>query len=408
MGDNLRARRRVAGLSQEQLANEAGLSVSVVRKIEQGGTARVETLHAIARALGIPTSALFISGTPAPVIGDEGNRQGLVALRQALMPPMGIDETLTDPGEAVPVADLWRRLEDGRALYSADRYDSVAKMLPGLLRGAEAAVAAVEDEQEQREAETLRTYALLFCGKYLTQVRQYDMAYHSLSEAIRTARATDDAARAAIGVVGMCWLLLRQDRFDEAEHLAAVTADKVEPRMSAATKGQLAVWGELLLRIAAAASRNNRPDEAAEARRMAATAASALGREYENLRKHWVRFGPVTAEMKAVEDLALVGDSQGVLRRADEGILAGRAMQKVGRPSTVNWNRHRLDVAQAHARLGSTQDAMDELGRIRRTAGNWIQHQPMARYIMTDILSTRKRTLTQEMRSMAAHLDVHA
>jgi hypothetical protein len=83
-------------------------------------------------------------------------------------------------------------------------------------------------------------------------------------------------------------------------------------------------------------------------------------------------------------------------------------MTKIGRPSNINYNRHRLDVARAHVELDSTQDAMDELVHIKRTSAEWIRHQPMARYVMEDILRTRKRTLTKEMREMAAHLDVHA
>ncbi|MGW4034373.1 helix-turn-helix domain-containing protein [Streptomyces sp. NPDC004838] len=408
LGDNLRAHRRVAGFSQEELAGQAGVSVSVVRKLEQGGQARVETLHSLAQALGISTSELFAADTPAPVVGDESNRQMLMPLRRALMPPVGMEETLTDPGEAEPITDLWRQIDDGQTLYNADRYDSVARMLPNLLQATEAAVSATEEGPERKEATVVRSHALLLSGKYLTQVRQYDMAYHALSEGIRLARESGDRAGAATGVVGMCWLLLRQDRFDDCEKLAALTADQIEPRFSSASPGELALWGELSLRIAAAAVRNNRPDTAAEARRMAATAASALGQEHTDYRQHWARFGPVTVELKAVEDLGLAGDSRGVLRRAETDVLTSRAAQKLGKPSTVNWNRHRLDVAQAHVRLGSTQDAMDELYRIKRTAGNWIKHQPMARYIMQDILNARKRTLTQEMRSMAVHIGIHA
>jgi hypothetical protein len=118
---------------------------------------------------------------------------------------------------------------------------------------------------------------------------------------------------AATGVVGLCWLFLRQDRFDECAHLAAATAEAIEPKLSTASHGQLAAWGELHLRVAAAAIRNNKPDEAREARRMAATAASAIGTEHADHRAHWARFGPVTAELKAVEDLCLTGDYRAVL-----------------------------------------------------------------------------------------------
>lgn len=407
LGENVRTHRRTAGLSQEQLADDADLSVSVIRKIEQGGQVRVETLHSIARALGVPTSALFGTDAPHPVIEDETNRQLLAELRRALMPPVGLSETLAAPSEPDDLSTLRRRINDGHALYHADRYDSVAGILPGLLRGAEAAAATAIGE-EQQQAIIVRAQALLLAGKYLTQLRQYDMAYQALAEGIRLARETGQTLGGATGVIGMCWLLLRQNRFDESEQLAATTAQQVEPRISSASAGELAAWGELALRIASAAVRNNRPDEAAEARRMAATAASALDQEHVDYRTHWTTFGPVTAELKAVEDLSIAGDSRGVLRRSDDGRLASKALRKFGKPSANNWDRHRLDVARAHVALGSSQDAMEELVRTKRTSGYWLKHQPMARYVMQDLLRTRKRTLTRDMREMAVHLGVQA
>jgi transcriptional regulator with XRE-family HTH domain len=405
LADNVRKYRRAVGLSQESLAHEAGLSVSVVRKVEQGGDARVETLHVLARALGVSTSALFATEAPKPVIGDESNQRYLAELRKALMPPIGLAATLTDPGEPADLSSLRRDVGDGHALYLADRYSSVAKKLPGLLRASEASVAALEGEERQH-AMIVRAQALLLAGKFLTQVRQYDMAYHALAEGIRLARETGQTPIAATGVVGMCWLLLRQDRFDECEQLATLTAREVEPRVSESNLSELAVWGELSLRVAAAAVRNNRPDVAREARRMAGAAASAMDAEHLDFPHQWGSFGPVTAELKAVEDLSLLGDARGVLRRADDGLLSRKAVRSYGKPGGNSWDRHRLDVAKAHVTLGSHQEAMAELNQLRRTSGEWLKYQPMARYIISDLLGTRKRTLTQDMREMAAHLGV--
>lgn len=402
---NVRKHRRAKGWSQEDLAHEADLSVATIRKVEQGGNVRVETLHALARALGVPTSALFDTESPAPVVGDESSRQHLAELRRALMPPVGLSATLNELGDGDDLATLRRTIGDGHALYHADRYGSVAKMLPRLLRRSEATVAAAEGEDQQR-AMIVRGQALLLTGKYLVQVRQYDLAYYALAEAIRLSRETGQTLNAATGVVGMCWLLLRQDRFDESEQLATLTASDMEPVISKASPGQLAVWGELSLRIASAAVRNNRPDAATEARRMAGTAASALNTEHVDYRTHWTTFGPVTAELKGVEDLSIVGDARGVLRRADDGLLSRKSVRNFGKPSANNWDRHRLDVAKAHVSVGSYQDAMDELTGLKATSSEWLKHQAMARYVMSDILKKRPRTLTQDMRDMAAHLGV--
>jgi transcriptional regulator with XRE-family HTH domain len=403
--ENVRSHRRRKGWTQEQLAEEAGVSVGVVRKAEQGGTVSVETIHAFARALETTTSSLFASEVPAPVQETEGDGPKLTELRRALMPPVGLSSVLTEPTEIRDLVSIQRDIDDSHSLYHADRYDSVARALPGILRASETAVALSEGEARQRAVIT-RAGAFLLAGKYLTQVRRYDMAYHALSRAILDAREAGQIQLAATGIVGMGWLLLRQDRFDEAEQLAATTAQEVEPRMSSATPGQLAVWGELHQRVASAAIRNNRPDVAKEARRMAAQAASGLDAEHTDFREHWSSFGPVTAETKRIEDLSLIGDARGVLSRADDGPVGTKGLKKLGRPSRNNWARHRLDVARAHVLLGSHQDGMDELIGVKAEASEWLKHQGMARHVMRDILGHRKRTLTQDMRDMAVHLGV--
>ncbi|MFF7800287.1 helix-turn-helix domain-containing protein [Streptomyces olivaceus] len=403
--ENVRNHRRREGWTQERLAEEADLSVGTVRKVEQGGTASVETIHALARALGTTTSSLFASEAPAPVHEAEGDGPKLTELRRALMPPIGLTAVITEPTDVRDLHSIQSEIDDSHSLYHDDRYNSVARRLPGILRAAETAVALSEGEARQ-EAVVTRAGAFLLAGKYLTQVRRYDMAYHALSRAIVDAREAGNTQLAATGVVGMGWLLLRQDRFDEAEQLAAATAEEIEPRPSSAAPGQWAVWGELNLRVASAARRNNRPDVAKTARRMAATAASALDREHVNFRQHWTTFGPVTAETKVIEDLALIGDARGVLNRLSDGPVSPKAVKRLGRPSANNWGRHRLDVAKAHVILGSHQDAMDELAGVKEESPEWLRHQAMARHVMRHILSTRKRTLTQDMRDMAVHLGV--
>jgi transcriptional regulator with XRE-family HTH domain len=200
LADNIRKYRRVTGLSQEQLAHEAGLSVGVVRKLEQGGDARVETLHALARALGVSTSALFATEAPKSVLGpeDEANRRYLAELRKALMPAIGLPSRPAGPTGTGDVSILRQSIQEAHALYWADQYSAVAKRLPEILRASEAAVSALEDEEKQR-ATVVRCQALLFTGKYLTQVRQYDMAYYALVEAIRLARETGENLVAATG-----------------------------------------------------------------------------------------------------------------------------------------------------------------------------------------------------------------
>ncbi|WP_262391220.1 hypothetical protein [Nocardiopsis sp. CNR-923] len=129
---------------------------------------------------------------------------------------------------------------------------------------------------------------------------------------------------------------------DEAEQVAASTADEVEPRVSSATRQELAAWGWLLLRASAAAARNNRPEEAREFARLAQTAGVAVGTEVTDHLRGWGTFGPLTVRLKAIENQMVADRPDRVLAMAEQ--LPGG----VGRSTSDNWNRHRLDVARAH------------------------------------------------------------
>ncbi|WP_230885603.1 helix-turn-helix domain-containing protein [Streptomyces spinoverrucosus] len=309
LADNVRKYRRRAGMSQEELAHAAGVSPGTVRKAEQGGTIRMETLHTLARALGVTTAALMASDAPEPVgQAEEPNRVNLIQLRAALTPAVGlVDQDAEAVAEEPNLRTFQRMLQDARVLYFSDSYKSVAAQLPGLLRDAAQAVAYYDSGDEHRQALLARAEALRLAGTYLTQVRQYDIAYAAVRGAIMDARQAGDMLAAGSGVGCMCWLLVRQGRLDEAEQVAAQSMDAVEPKITGAEPDHYAVWGGLAMEAAAAAARNNRPDEAKEYRQAARVAATAVGTAHRNVSRHWSVFGPVTVAVKALEDDMVVG-----------------------------------------------------------------------------------------------------
>jgi transcriptional regulator with XRE-family HTH domain len=396
-------------MSQEELAHTAGVSPGTVRKVEQGGTVRIETLHALARALNVTTAALMASDAPEPVgQPEEPNRVNLIQLRAALTPAVGLANPVAETAEEEPnLRAFSRTVRDARVLYVSDSYKSVAAQLPGLLRDANRAVAYYDSGDEHRQALLARAEALRLAGTYLTQVRQYDLAYAAIKGAVSDGRQAGDLLAAGSGIGGMCWLLLRQGRFDEAERVAAESMDVVEPKITKAEPDHYAVWGGLAMEAAAAAVRNNRPEEAKEYRKAARVAATAVGANHRNMSRHWTVFGPVTAAMKALEDFAVVGDVRAVVRKADEEeALSPKVWQRLGGPSVIDGHRFSLEVARAHSRTGDLSAAMEDLSQVRGVAPEWLRHQSMAAETMEEILKKRKRTLTAEMRDMAAYLGV--
>ena len=80
LGQRIRVLRETLSLTQEKLANKAGISVSFVSMIERGDrTPHVETLVAISDALGITVSQLFLGLNAPPADIGQGQDLSLMA-----------------------------------------------------------------------------------------------------------------------------------------------------------------------------------------------------------------------------------------------------------------------------------------------------------------------------------------
>ncbi|MEU5403679.1 helix-turn-helix domain-containing protein [Streptomyces sp. NPDC005963] len=408
LADNLRKYRRARGLSQEELAHRAGLSVGPVRRVEQGSDGvRMETLHALARVLGVKTSDLMAAGPPRPIQHEDPNSQNLRELRIALTPAPSLAPAGPPIGDEPNLRALRRMTHDQSVLYFGDSYESIAADLPTLIRAANNAVAYYDSGEEHANALVERSRVLNLTGRYLTQIRQFDLAHVAARGAIEDAKAAGNDLVAASGVGGMCWLLVRTERFDEAEDIAVATMDIVEPRIAGATDDDYSTWGGLAMEAAAAAMRNNRPKEAKALRKAAGTAAKAVGKTHKNLLRHWSRFGPVTAAMKELEDYMIAGDARSVVRKSrDEPALQPATWERLGGPSTNDGNRYRLDLARAYVRSGDPTAAMEELTRLAGIAPEWFRHQSSAAATFEEVVKKR-RTLTTEMREVGTHLGLY-
>lgn len=380
IGARLRDIRKRRGLSQRELSDASEVSVSLIRKLEQGEVqdTRLETAHKLARSLRVPTTRL---------IRRDDNQANVVtvdqwaAVRKALLEPVRPDR----PGDAPTVDGVRDALNAAMPLFSSDQFAELAELLPPLLRDADAVAETGADGR------AIRVRLLQLTGWLLTQTRQYDAAAEALE---RSLDDSTDRLQGAATVNTMCWLLLRQGKLQEARELAVRWADDTEPRMSRATPSELSAWGWLLLRVSAAAVRDNRPGEAEDALRLARSAAVALGREYAPRADFLRTFGPVTVALKRTENAAIIHKPDRVLKLA-AGIPAGGL-----RPTSNNRNRHLLDVASAHATMRNYAESVDVLAGINESSPEWLTNQRYARDIMGKVIG-RRRTLTPEMRTLA-------
>jgi transcriptional regulator with XRE-family HTH domain len=396
----IRGIRLARGFTQEQLADRAGLSLAVVKKIEQGGNGRLDTYHALARALRVSTGTLIDGGAPHDTARADDDKVALMPLRQAITPPMTTTGRLLAAGTVEPEPNLRNLRATAEALavsYYGDDYSHAAQFLPALIDAARHAAAFYDGGPEHTEALKIRSDVLMLVGRYLTQVRAYDLAHTAIRDALTDASGAGDRERGAAAVYLQGWLLTRQGRFSEAEQVTLATADDVEPRISRATKGELGVWGRLLMRASAAAARNNRPREAREMLRLARTAGSALGGAVASHPYGWGKFGAPVVGLQAVENLIVAEQPRRALGLSER--ISG-----TGSAATANtWNRHRLDVAHAHVALRQTSEATDVLAALHAGAPEWLRHQRMAAETFERSLKVSgRRKLSGKQRELAA------
>lgn len=401
MGDRVRELRRRRGLTQEELAERSGISKTVIAKIEQGGSARMETYHQLARTLGVRTVWFADPASPEP---SESARDELVLadLRSAINPPIDITGRPYYGTADADTADLTRlraATDMAAAAYHGDRYDDLAAIMPALVRSAHHHVAYYDDGPEHAEARRLRSDILGLGGRYLIQVREHDLALIALRSSLEDAAHIGDLPLAASAISIQAWAMMRQGRFSEVEDLCLRTADQVEPKMSKATPAELGAWGWLLIRAAGAAARNNRPDEAREYASLAHTAGTRLGRQ-DSQQPGYRTFGPADTVIAAVET-EMTGHQPG---KALE--LAKRAPRRAGKVNASTLNRHRLTLADARLQAGEPDKAEAILTRLRREHPEWLRYQQYGRDVVRKLLGTRSRTLTGEQRQLAEFMNV--
>jgi transcriptional regulator with XRE-family HTH domain len=391
LGERLRNVRKRRGLTQSELAERSGVSVQLIRLLEQGGqeSTRTETARRLAVALRVPTSSLIAVADPD---GPENSDVELWAdVRRALTGIYPADES-TEPPTMAGVTEIFAQ---AKPLFRSGRFAELAPMLIPMLRDADYLVA--EADPGTTDARRLRSRIRQMIAWQMCLTWQLEAADHA------TALALDDAPdlRSAAPIMdAVCWRWIREGDLAKAREVATKWADDIEPRkISKASREDLASWGLMLQRVSTAAIRDNRPGEADDALAFARMAAMGI-RHIEHDSKDGLlhAFGPMTVQMLAAENAMVVDKPETTLT------IAGQ-LEAHPYPLPWPWQRHRLDVAAAHASLRDYSDALAVIQQIRAELPEWLVTQRYARDILGGMIDKR-RTLTPEIRELADFIKV--
>ncbi|MFG1790487.1 helix-turn-helix domain-containing protein [Nocardia sp. NPDC049149] len=378
-------------LTQRQLADQAGVSVDLVRKLEQGGrqTASIASLQKLARALDVDIADLVGKRAGVPSTDPDS---GIVAIRRALTP---VDDLLGETNEdaAVTLDDGRRAVDYAWGAYWVGRYELLTSILPLGITQLRATVHAARNGSVAPANELLaRMYWVTGCT--LVHLGQTDPAFLAIRQALAAAQAGNDPLLLGTIRGSVAWQLLVQGRYEESRGVALRAAADLEPA-GEVSQAQLSAYGSLVLQGATAAGRAQRVPDALALVDAASEVALRIGidrRDYETY------FGPSQVVMQTVD----VNVSS---ERYPEALAAAKDMPANSGLPQSSRARHLTDTAVALTRTGQHQRALDTLLTAERVGGpDWLKYQSLPRHIVSELLDHDRRV---PLRAFARRLGVN-
>lgn len=392
IGDRIRSLREYRDLTQEQLADRAGISVDTIRTLEQNRrqSARIDTLRRLARALDVQLERLVGQPTMTQQLQDDG---GLIALRDAIqdigaLPGVLSGDDLEDP----PGEDAWAEsVNAATRLYWEGGYSELSSTLPLLLRDGRAVVRETPTERAWRQL----ALAFQLAACLATQSGHPDWAYTAVEQQLAAAGRASDPLMEGMGVSTLSWVLLRQGRWEQAQDIAVRKADALEPSFKA-TPNELAVYGNLLVAAATPAARRDEHDAAIAMLTRAEGAAVLSG----PVKAYGSAFSVTDVRTQKV-NISLAGEAN----RPEQALqFAGDVhVEDISRP--VHSAAYRVDVAQAQYQTGDSEGALATLLEVEKDQPEWIRFQVLAAATVREMLEAERRRNTP-LRSLAARLGV--
>jgi transcriptional regulator with XRE-family HTH domain len=360
-----------SGMTQEQLAEAAAVSVGVVRKLERGGTASLPSLLSIASALGTDIAVLLGQQAPRRSM-DRDERAALRSLSAATH-----DAAIGIPADTAPgtVEELRTVIQRADAAYWAGRYTELGALLGALLPEARARYDAADTCEKEAAAGVLAD-AFQTAGMAANVWGSRDLAYAALTYGRQIAVHAGDDLREAHLAATTAWVNLRDGRTAQGFALATAQADRIEPKMSEHDPDRLSVYGQLVTNAAVAASRGGAsPDTAREYLSQAHAVGARLGTEHARGR-HAQPYGPLYAATQAMSIAVALGDTAGALRLMDTVRLNDTV-------PLATRARYGLDVALTHVECRRWEQAADTLEAVCAMAPGWVQHQMLPGVIIS-------------------------
>lgn len=380
IGRQIAQHRKARGMTQVALAQQAAISTSLLRKVEQGSRDATPVLIAsVARALAVDVTTL--TGQPY----DRGGRRPdrIHSLMPALRRTLAYWETPPSLDTAPRTIDkIAGDAHEIAVLRNTDRNAQAIALVPSLLLETLAALHESTSSAERAQLIDI-TVTLLYVANSVTHKTGYDdLATITADRIALLAPKADEPIVAALSAYTRAGAMLRIGAYDAGLQLITDATGTVSAHQPAGDDKQR-MLGSLHLRSAVLAARGGRADvvdnHIAEARRIA----DELGTESDGMWRS-LAFGPANVAVHEVAAAVELGDGARAMSRA-EGLRL---------PSTFSKSRqahHYMDLSRALLWQGRHDQALTTLHKARTLAPQQTRHHPTTREVLRMLVRAHRR-----------------
>jgi transcriptional regulator with XRE-family HTH domain len=385
-------------MSQQEVADRAGVSKDVVCRLEQGARdgVRITNLFKLADVLGVRIRV------EVEAEGDTVREQDtalLLPLRRLLLPVAQVSGPVDEADLAL--ATLRRRVLNSTADYDHARYAKLAGSLPMLVQSIDAATGLYENENKAA-AYRLLAHAYILTAHLLIQLRDESTAYEAVRRATDAAENAGDPVLRASAAQDYSWAFRRQMMFGEAEAVAVKMATELgEPSITKSTPEHLAVWGKLLSLASTAAAQDNRPGAADELLSAAHSAAVRIGGRRMEYGKYWAEFSPASIAVTRAQNAVYGGDANLALRLS-------HGIRRIENMRLDAWTYYLVMMADAKTSTRDYVGAIETVKSIRRIAPEWLKNHRVAHDVVLRLLdhTDMRRAKSSGLAELARFMNV--
>jgi len=398
IGTNVAAHRRVAGITQADLAGRIGRSVQWVSAVEQGRrhADRLSDLIRIAAVVGCSVEDLI--GRPVDTLapGTRPRSETVAAVKTVIMRSA---VPSSPPPEHVPTAeDIDLRVREAWGIWhgSPNAHTLLGDVLPGLLDDATTAYRAAEN---RKAAAASLAGAYQIARQWLHHIPDGDLAWIAADRAMNAAREADDPHLIALGAWALSAAYRRAGQQDEATRLCLAAADEVKTHIdnSRPAPDLLADYGMLHLAAAVSAAQSDEDGRAWALHRVADEAARALGSQYDP----WTAFGVGNV---AIHGLAIRAE----LGRADDVVEYASRLNIDDVPSVERRARVLIDTARGYVQRGEDEAAILVLLDAERVSNDEVRDSGLVHELLRELLHRDRARARPHVRALARRVGLIA